>query len=249
MEQARYMRLQRASAWCGFILFAGFLLAYSVGNILSPMDPTMNAEDAAAFLTENQTRILACVAIIVLTVPFEYPFVVVTSLQMRRIEGGWGLLSMTQVLTGVVAPIGFFFPLAILSAAAYRPEEHSPDVLLAMTDMFNLMYVGNACIFVLQVWAIGYAALIDRREKPIFPKWFGWLNIVLGVVLIPGAFVYLNKTGPLAWNGLLAYMLPSAAYFIWKIATPAMLLRAIKREEAETAVAAAGQEAAPVASS
>ncbi|MER5754541.1 hypothetical protein [Streptomyces sp. NPDC002088] len=242
MEHARYMRLQRGSAWCGFVLFVGFLAAYSVGNLLSPMDPTMTAKDAVDFLTDNQTGILTAVAIMVLMVPFEYPFVVVTSLQMRRIEGGWGLLSMTQVLTGVVAPIGFFFPLAILSAAAYRPEAHSPDVLLAMTDTFNLMYVGNACIFVLQVWSIGYAALIDRRAKPIFPRWFGWLNIVLGIVLIPGAFVYLNKTGPFAWNGAFAYMLPSVAYFIWKVATPTLLLRAIKHEEAETAGQRAGQE-------
>jgi hypothetical protein len=45
----------------------------------------------------------------VLAVPFEYPFVVVTSWQLRRIEGGWGMLSMIQLTTGVVAPIGFFF--------------------------------------------------------------------------------------------------------------------------------------------
>lgn len=233
METARYMRLQRASAWCGFVLLAGFIIAYAVGNLLKPMDPTWSAQEAVNFLQDNRTGILACVAIMVLTVPFEYPFVVVTSLQMRRIEGGWGILSMTQVLTGVVAPIGFFFPLAILAAAAYRPDAHSPDVLLAMTDTFNLMLVGNACIFVLQVWSIGYAALIDRRSRPIFPRWFGWLNLVLGVLLIPGAFVFVTKTGPFAWNGLLANMIPTVAYFIWKVATPALLLRAVKHEEAE----------------
>ncbi|MFD7205497.1 hypothetical protein [Streptomyces sp. NPDC059893] len=248
MERARYMRLQRGSAWCGYIMFVGFLTAYSIGGILSPMDPTMDAEGVAAFLADHRTGILACVAIIVLTVPLEYPYVIVTSLQMRRIEGGWGLLSVTQALTGVVAPVGFFFPLAILAAAAYRPEAHSPEVLLAMTDMFNLMYVGNACIFVLQVWAIGYAALIDRREKKVFPRWYGWLSIVLGVVLAPGAFVFLTKTGPFAWNGLFTYMLPSAAYFIWKIATPGLLLRAIKHEEAETADQPADRMPVPVVS-
>jgi hypothetical protein len=199
------------------------------------MSPTKSPEGIVEFLTDNQTRILTCVVIMVLTVPFEYPFVVVTSLQLRRIEGGWGLLSMIQLLTGVVAPIGFFFPLAILSAAAYRPESHSADVLSAMSDIYWLMLVGNACIFVLQVWSIGYGALIDRRPKPVFPRWFGYLNIVLGVLLIPGAFVYLNKTGPLAWNGLLAYLLPTLVYFVWKIATPILLLRAITSEEAESA--------------
>ncbi|MBK3572879.1 hypothetical protein JHN63_03375 [Streptomyces sp. MBT65] len=238
MRQDLHFRLERISAWCGFVLLLGFAVAFSVGHLITPMDPTENAQGVVEFLTDHQTGILACAAIMVLVVPFEYPFVVVTSMQMRRIEGGWGLLSMIQLLTGVVAPIGFFFPIAILAAAAYRPESHSPDVLYAMSDIYWLMLVGNACIFVLQVWSIGYAALVDDRAKPVFPRWFGYLNLVLGVLLIPGAFVFLTKTGPFAWNGLLANVLPTVVYFIWKIATPIVLLRAVKSEEEEAAATA-----------
>lgn len=239
MRQDLHFRLERVSAWCGFVLLLGFIVAFSVGHLITPMSPTKSAQGVVEFLSDHQTGILACAAIMVLVVPFEYPFVVVTSMQMRRIEGGWGLLSMIQLTTGVVAPIGFFFPLAILAAAAYRPQSHSPDVLLAMSDIYWLMLVGNACIFVLQVWSIGYAALVDRRPKPVFPRWFGYFNLVLGVLLIPGAFVFLTKTGPFAWNGLLANMLPSLVYFAWKIATPIMLLRAIKSEEEEAAAGTA----------
>ncbi|MET8978785.1 hypothetical protein ABZX85_24520 [Streptomyces sp. NPDC004539] len=233
-----YIRLQRLSAWCGVVLFVGFLIAFVVGHLTPPMSPTESPDDIVSFLKDHRTGILTCVALMVLLVPFEYPYVVVTSLQMRRVEGGWGLLSMIQLLTGVVAPVGFFFPLAILAAAAYRPEIHSADVLSAMTDTFWLMFVGNACIFVLQVWSIGYASFVDHtREKPLFPRWYGWLSVVLGILLIPGAFVFLNRTGPLAWDGLFAYALPSAAYFVWKIATPYVLLKAISDEERELAQA------------
>jgi hypothetical protein len=239
MRQDLHFRLERVSAWCGFVLLLGFIVAFSVGHLITPMSPTKSAQGVVEFLSDHQTGILACAAIMVLVVPFEYPFVVVTSMQMRRIEGGWGLLSMIQLTTGVVAPIGFFFPLAILAAAAYRPQSHSPDVLLAMSDIYWLMLVGNACIFVLQVWSIGFAALVDHRPKPVFPRWFGYFNLVLGVLLIPGAFVFLTKTGPFAWNGLLANMLPSLVYFAWKIATPIMLLRAITSEEEEAAAGTA----------
>lgn len=98
------------------------------------------------------------------------------------------------------------------------------------------MLVGDACIYVLRVWSIGLGALIDRRTNPVFPRWFGYLNFVLGFLLIPGAFVYLFKTGPLAWNGRLAYWIPSMVYLVWKVATPIVLLRAIKSEETETAI-------------
>ncbi|MFI1927928.1 MULTISPECIES: hypothetical protein [unclassified Streptomyces] len=239
MKNDLYIRLERWSAWCGVVLLVGFIAAFTAGHLITPMSPTESPDDIVTFLSDHRTGILTCVVIMVLTVPFEYPYVVVTSLQMRRVEGGWGLLSMIQLTTGVVAPIGFFFPLAILAAAAYRPEVHSADVLTAMSDTFWLMLVGNACIFVLQVWSIGYMSFIDRRDRPVFPRWYGWLSIVLGVLLIPGAFVFLNQSGPLAWNGLLANMIPTATYFVWKIATPYVLLKAVKSEEKELAATAA----------
>ncbi|GGN43923.1 hypothetical protein [Streptomyces fuscichromogenes] len=235
MRKDLYLRLERISAWCGFVLLVGFVAAFSAGGILTPMSPTKSPADIVTFLHDHRTGILWCVVLMVLTVPFEYPYVIVTSLQMRRVEGGWGLLSMIQLTTGVVAPLGFFFPLAILAAAAYRPEIHSPDVLAAMSDTFWLMFVGNACIFVLQVWSIGYASFVDRRERPVFPRWYGWLSMVLGVLLVPGAFVFLFKTGPLAWNGILANTIPMLTYFVWKIATPVVLLRAVRSEEQELA--------------
>ncbi|WP_194829819.1 hypothetical protein [Nocardia sp. XZ_19_231] len=237
MDKGLELKLQRWSAWSGFLLLAAFIVAFTMGKLMPPWDPNLGADGVVEMLVDNRTAILLAVVIMVLAVPFEYPFVVVTSLQLRRIEGGWGIISMIQLLTGVVAPIGFFFPLAIMAAAAYRPEAHSPDVLLALTDVFWLMLVGNACIFVLQVWSIGFGALIDKRAKPVFPRWFAYLNFLLGFLLIPGAFVFLFKTGPLAWNGLFAFWIPSMVYFVWKIATPWLLLKAVESEAEEVAAA------------
>lgn len=239
MSKDLELKLQRIGAWSGFLLLAAFIVAFVTAGIMPPMSPTMSPEDVVAFLIDHKTGILLCVVIMVLAVPFEYPYVVVTSLQLRRIEGGWGMISMVQALTGVVAPLGFFFPLAILAAAAYRPESHSADVLTAMTDIFWLMLVGNACIFVLQVWSIGFGAIIDKRPTPIFPRWYAYFSFLLGFLLIPGAFVYLFKTGPLAWNGLFAFWIPSMVYFAWKIATPIVLLKAVKHEAEEVAAAKA----------
>ncbi|MDG9724358.1 hypothetical protein [Streptomyces sp. DH41] len=64
------------------------------------------------------------------------------------------------------------------------------------------------------------------------------------MLLIPGAFVFLNRTGPFAWNGLLAYLIPTIAYAVWKIATPYVLLKAISSEEKELAEKADGEPVA-----
>jgi hypothetical protein len=206
---------------------------FVLAKITPPMSPRMSPEEVVDFLVEHQSGILLAVVIMMLLIPLEYAFVVATSLQMCRIEGGWGLLSMIQLTTGVVAPVGFSYPMAILATAAYRPQERSPEVVRTLTDVFWLMYVGIAAIFVLQVVVIGLAAVLDRRSEPVFPRWFGYYNFVMGVLLAPGVAVYMFKSGPLAWDGLLAFTIPSLCYFSWKIITPIILLRAIKSEEAE----------------
>jgi hypothetical protein len=234
MEQRDRIRLLRLSAWSGFVVLVVFATCFFVlAKITPPMSPRMSPEEVVDFLVEHQSGILLAVVIMMLLIPLEYAFVVATSLQMCRIEGGWGLLSMIQLTTGVVAPVGFSYPMAILATAAYRPQERSPEVVRTLTDVFWLMYVGIAAIFVLQVVVIGLAAVLDRRSEPVFPRWFGYYNFVMGVLLAPGVAVYMFKSGPLAWDGLLAFTIPSLCYFSWKIITPIILLRAIKSEEAE----------------
>jgi len=164
--------------------------------------------------------------------PLFYAFAVITSLQIRRIEGGWGLLSMIQLTTAVVAPTGWLYPMAVLATAAYRPER-SPDLMLLISDQFWLTYVGVAVIFVLNVAVIGLSALVDRRANPVFPRWFGYLNLFLALTFLPGVFIYLFTAGPLAWNGLFALWIPACAFPVWKISMIVVLLKAVKSEERE----------------
>ncbi|GAA5149047.1 hypothetical protein GCM10023321_12340 [Pseudonocardia eucalypti] len=233
MDERVKFRLYRLSVWCGAVVMIAFAVAFSgVGNLYPPPSPTADAQAIAGFLAENRTGILSAVVIMGIFAPFFYPFAVVTSLQMCRIEGGWGLLSMVQLTTAVVAPTGWIYPLAVLATAVYRPGR-DPQLMLLLSDQYWLTYVGVAVIFVVNVWVIGLAALVDRRPEPVFPRWFGYLNFALGVVLLPGVFVYLFTEGPLAWDGLFTTYLPSAAFLVWKILMIYVLLRAVNSEERE----------------
>lgn len=235
MNKQTLYQFQRWSALSGFLVMIVVGVAFfSIAKVQPPFSPNESPEWVKDFLIEHRSGILWSVVLISFVVPLEYLFVVTTSWQMRRIERGWGPLSMIQLLTGVVAPIGFMYPLFVLATAAYRPEERSPEILQVLTDLFFFMYVGFALVFVLQVFVIGFAVLLDKRENPIFPRWFAYLNFLLGVVLAPGAFIFVVKDGPLAWSGLFAFWLPSFAYLAWKIATPLLLLKAAKSELAES---------------
>lgn len=233
MDPRLKFRLYRMSVWCGVVVLVANMFAFFViGKLFPPIDPSASATEVSAFLTENRTAILTSVVIMGLFAPFFYMFAVVTSLQMRRIEGGWGLLSMTQLTTAVVAPTGWVYPMAVLATAAFRPGR-DPELMLMFSDQFWLTYVGVAVIFVVNVAVIGLSALVDRRPEPVFPRWFGYLNFFLAILFLPGVFVYLFTDGPLAWNGTFALWIPACAFPIWKIAMIVVLLRAVKSEERE----------------
>jgi hypothetical protein len=235
MDRKTLYTFQRWSAYSGFlVMIVVGICFFSFAKVQPPLSPTESPEWIKDFLIDNKTGIMWSIVLISLVVPLEYLFVVTTSWQMRRIEGGWGPLSMIQVLTGVVAPIGFMYPLFVLATAAYRPEERSPEILSVLVDLFFFMYVGFALVFVLQVFVIGWAVLLDKRKNPVFPRWFAYINFLLGVVLAPGCLIFLVKDGPLAWNGLFAFWLPSIAYLVWKISTPLLLLKAAKSEFEES---------------
>ncbi|MFI6407509.1 hypothetical protein [Streptomyces sp. NPDC050548] len=233
MDEKVKFRLYRMSVWCGVVVLVANTFAFSVvGKLTPPISPTASPQQVADFLTDHRTGILWAAVIMGVFAPFFYAFAVVTSLQIRRIEGGWGLLSMIQLTTAVVAPTGWVYPLAVLATAAYRPHR-DPALMQLLSDQFWLTYVGVAVIFVINVAVIGLSAYLDRRPEPVFPRWFAWLNFVLAIAFFPGVFVYVATDGPFAWDGVFTVVVPSVAFVIWKIAMIIVLLRAVKSEERE----------------
>jgi hypothetical protein len=49
---------------------------------------------------------------------------------------------------------------------------------------------------------------------------------------VPGGVAYFFRTGPFAWNGLLAFWVAASAFFIWLLVMPWITLRAINNAEA-----------------
>jgi hypothetical protein len=82
----------------------------------------------------------------------------------------------------------------------------------------------------LQNILIGVCALMDKRTQPVFPRWVGFFNFWMAFLLIPGGLLVFFKTGPFAWNGLLAFWLPASIYLFWLAVMTVVMRKAIKRE-------------------
>jgi hypothetical protein len=199
------LKLQRGALWCGVVMLALFGVFFIlVAGLVPPLSPTSNAQQITQFLIDNKLRVRLGIALTLLAAVLALPFLAVICLRVRRIEGQWGVLSVTQIFAGVIFVPGFLFPLMVLAAAAFRPERRPPEITLALDDVFWLMFVGIVGTLVIQAGVLAIASFVDRTDPPTFPRWFGYLNLWYAVLATPGGAVMIFNDGPLAWNGVFA---------------------------------------------
>src|ERR1700704_3854975 len=91
--------------------------------------------------------------------------------------------------------------------------------------------------FAVWVGAVGVVILRDRDQSPMFPRWSGYLSIWTAFLFIPAALMAFFKTGPMAYNGVLALYIPVFVFVVWVIAMTRVLLRIISSQERRLQVA------------
>jgi hypothetical protein len=88
-------------------------------------------------------------------------------------------------------------------------------------------FVGMTSTVVLQVSVFGVAILLDRRERPVFPRWLGYYNLWVALMFLPGTFNVFYQSGPLSRNGIIAWYIPLIVFATWLVITSFYLSRAV----------------------
>jgi hypothetical protein len=228
-----HVKIEKAAAWLGLaMLGAFFVMFWGIAGLIPPMNPNASAAQIAHIYSEHHLRLSIGLAMMILLAFLFAPFFALLSRQVRRIEGYWGVMSLTQILLSVTFPFGFALCSIFAVAAAYRPERN-PDVTQALNDVFWFIFVGLVGPLITQVVILAFAVFIDKRQVPSFPRWFGYFNIWYAILGVPGCAIYLFKTGPLAWNGMFAFWIPLTVFCIWMVVTTVMLVKSVDVEAAE----------------
>lgn len=230
--------MQRACTWSGplftVLFFVGF---WVIAGLIPPPPPSQTAEEVAQTFRENANSIRAGLLLTMYSGVFTVPWVAAISVQMKRIEGHHTPLTYTQLGLGVLLPIEFIAPIYFWQAAAYRPERSAESIQM-LNDLGWLPFAGLVFTIVLQAVVLGIAVLSDKRNEPIFPRWFGYFSICSALLFCPAALNVFVKDGPLAWNGLIAWWLLLVAFFVWVLVVTGVLLRAASIQQRDEPTAA-----------
>jgi Domain of unknown function (DUF4386) len=237
-------RVQKVWMWA---FVAGMFGFFSVGFILlakyiPPHRPSAAATEIAQLYRDNSTSIRAGLILTMIGATFMLPVVGIFYAQLRRIERAMGepsVNSMIQVVSGSIAyAAGVIVPLLVWSAASFRPER-DPELTRLLNDLGWICFMIPFAPFATQNLALAFTILRDNLPKPLFPKWIGWINIWIIFAGAPAFLILFFKTGPFAWNGVIAFWIPlvlGAAYFALMIV---YLFKAIGRDDYGAKAAAA----------
>jgi hypothetical protein len=218
-------RWQRLCVWSAVVMLAGIFTSLLTAGWLPPPSPGATADQVAAYYVHHGAQVRVGMIIMVVVAPLAMPFVALIGLHMWRMEGRrWAPLALVQVASG-----SLFVLVPILSALiwlvnAYQPAARPPSEVKLLHDMGWLIFVGTAVFSVLQNISIAIAALWTDAPSP-FPRWAGYFNLWTGLLYAPGLGVFCFSTGPMAWNGILAFWIPVAGISAWYVVMVVLLLR------------------------
>jgi hypothetical protein len=243
-------RRQKALAWCGPLLIVLWLGSFV---LLAGFIPPPHANDSAQQILDryahNTFGIRLGLMITLFASALIVPFAAVISAQIRRIEGDGAPLALTQVCSAAVLSLEFIVPIMVWQTAAFRFDAEGARIVLMLDDMGWLMFVAVISSVIVQVLAIGWAILTDERDQPVFPRWAGWFNLWIALLLAPAGIVVFFKSGPFSWAGLMSFFVPLTSYAAWSIVMFILVRRAIDQEAAElTPALVAADRSVPVAS-
>ncbi|TPX07083.1 uncharacterized protein E0L32_010978 [Thyridium curvatum] len=198
------------------LLFGGLL----IGGYLPILAPTTSVDDVLEHYRKWERGIQICGTMWVfsgITYPF---FASAVSKQLKRIPGinptlvtAWNMASMA--VTMLVLIPGLF-----MCQAAYRLDR-SPAVTSMLHDIIIIYIVVPFTPLAVQGWLVALAVYQDyagdRDPSPsrhLFPRWVGWFSLIAPILMIPACAAHFVYSGPLAWNGVLAFWIPAISFGI-----------------------------------
>lgn len=205
------------------------LIFVLLARIMPPQSPTASVEDMVAYM---QAPALGLgMALLSLTLGLASLASGIIVVQMRRMQGVSPVLPYTYLTALAVAGVpGCLFPGLIFALGGFRPE-YAPHIQVMLYEVGFLSFVGSLGCFTIQYLAFAIAIFIDKRK--IFPLWLGYLTIwalMTELVAIP---VWITRTGPFAWDGLLAFYQGTLIFVAWEFSMCVCLYRAIKHQPLE----------------
>lgn len=195
------------------VAMTSLTVAFILCGILPPQSPANSAQTVAEWYAAHNTRIQIGAIIGSIGAIFYAPFAAAMAWEVKRISGN-SEAAYLQVILGVIATWGFVSPWTTFMSTSFRPDRPA-EITHALYDSAWLPLYTVSASFGLQFAFLAWAMLNDKNRTMTYPRWFAYYTVFTGLSQMLGIFVVLTKTGPFAWNGLIAFWIPLVIFGVW----------------------------------
>ncbi len=228
MSQRENLKSELFGAWSG----VGFAIVYVilmaiVAQLLPPPSPAFTPAQLATYWAERPgitlgASLVAFFSFLLLTWSAEL------TVLMWRIEGNAPFWTIVQAMGGALTGWVFISTPVRLVLAGFRGLEH-PVALQSVVDSAWLDLTMTYVVTSVQYWAIGIVGLMDKRSQPLFPKWLCYVAIASGGIWITYSAIPWNRSGPLAWDGLIGLYVAFTAFLGTMVLLSAYMIMDVKQ--------------------
>lgn len=217
------VRAQRICLWVTPIAFAVMFIGFFAGSGFPFPSPDHDAAYVGRFYVEHANGIRLMSVFVAAGAAFIAPFAGVLGVHLKRIPGAEAL-AYVEIGMGCASSLAVGISAFFWQTAAFRPDR-DPVVTQSWHDAGWLCFVATVFIVIVQTVMTGLAILTDDGEKPVFPRWLGYVSFWMALLFVPSVLCLWFKTGPFAWNGLLTIYLALVAVAVWFGSVVVVLLR------------------------
>ncbi|UCV23682.1 hypothetical protein [Ferribacterium limneticum] len=226
--------LMRVCLWTGLALVA--MTAVGFGCFMGYVPPpaaAMSADDLLLYVREHKTSILIGAALCTFFWSFWVTWAAPLIIYIRRMERA-PLLTFASI-ANVGGGAAVITTIAVSwTVMAYRVEDAA--IVQAFNDLGFFLFLYTWPPFAIWMFIIAIAILRDINPEQTFPRWVAFYNLWAGVLMAPASFMGFFKTGPFAYDGLLAFWLVAVDFFLWMVVMSIVMFRVVARDEQRMAI-------------
>jgi hypothetical protein len=193
--------------------------------MMPPRSPSSSSSQIVDFM-QSHNLLVAC-AILTLSFGLAPLSNAVYLIQVKRMSVSPVLRYSMMVGSMTGAIVGMLFPMFCFGLGAFR-SGYRPSTLAMLYDFGYLAYIGSLGCFCVMWMAFGLAIILDDND--VLPKWLGYYTVWQYVTELMAAPVWISKSGPFAWNGLLTFWFAMILYVSWQIIVYVCIYRGIKNQ-------------------